>query len=173
MRSKILEPINPEYWKDVPENYCVVDARVKRHPACGWGKLTIPVDISSVVTSSVIILRGNELSEEDRKGLADRILGLDKLVYTPSRYTSNLIHPMFLPISTNDLIRAMLKIPDDFNSYPPISPDTIPPYVIQLLDKSKNIKTEYPIEPDLDLDPSVGTQRDERRKIVQLATPSQ
>jgi len=171
MRSKILEPINPEYWKDVPENYCVVDARVKRHPACGWGKLTIPVDISSVVTSSVIILRGNELSEEDRKGLADQIKTLEKLAYTPSRYTSNLIRPMFLPISTNDLIRAMLKIPDDFNSYPPISPDTIPPYVIQLLDGSNNIKTEYPIEPDLDLDPIVGTQRSKKKEIIHIGTP--
>jgi len=169
MASKILLPVKPvksDYWKDVPENYCVVDARVTGHPTFGWGKLTIPVDISSVV-----IPRGNEFSE-DKKELVDRISELDKLVYTPSPYTSNLNYPMNLPIFTDDLIRAMLKLPPDFKSDPPISPDTIPPYVIQLLDGSnEKIKAEYHLEPNVDLDPSVGTQRSKRRVTVQLATP--
>jgi len=165
MRSKILVPVKSDYWNDVPRDYCVVGAQVTGHPTFGWGKLTIPVDISSVV-----IPRGNEMSEEDRKELADQIKTLEELAYTPSRYTSNLIHPMNLPIFTNDLIRAMLKLPPDFKLDHPISPDTIPPYVIQLLDESNNIKAEYHLEPNLNLNPSVGSQRSKRRETVQLGT---
>jgi len=167
MASKILLPVKNDYWKDVPRDYCVVDARVTGHPTFGWGKLTIPVDISSVVTP-----RGNEWSEDEKK-LVDRISDLAELVYTHSRYTSSLNYPMYPPIFTNDLIRAMLKLPPDFKSDHPISPDTIPPYVIQLLDESNNIKAEYHLEPNLDLNPSVGTQRSKRRETVQLATPVQ
>lgn len=75
------------------------------------------------------------------------------------------------PIVTDDLIRAMLKLPPDFKSDHPISPDTIPPYVIQLLDGSNNIKAEYHLEPNVNLDPRIGTQRSKRRETVQLTTP--